>query len=152
MPLQATPLDALTALFAPLRTHPFAYPALEALHIIGIALLLGNLVLLELRVWGLGKALPAKDLARLALLLAVSGFGLAAATGLLMFATQSSELLANRAFTLKMLLLTTAACNAAWFHGRDSLMKLDGVAKLQTMASTLIWIAAIFCGRWIAYL
>ena len=147
-----TPLDAITALFSPLRTHPFAYPALEALHIIGIALLLGNLVLLELRVWGFGKALPARDLARLALLLAVSGFGLAAATGLLMFASQAGELLANRAFTLKMILLSLAACNAAWFHGRDSLMKLDGMAKLQTMASTLIWIAAIFCGRWIAYL
>ena len=147
-----TPLDAITALFSPLRTHPFAYPALEALHIIGIALLLGNLVLLELRVWGWGKALPARDLARLALLLAVSGFGLAAATGLLMFASQAGELLANRAFTLKMILLSLAACNAAWFHGRDSLMKLDGMAKLQTMLSTLIWIAAIFCGRWIAYL
>ena len=147
-----TPLDAITALFSPLRTHPFAYPALEALHIIGIALLLGNLVLLELRVWGFGKALPARDLARLALLLAVSGFGLAAATGLLMFASQAGELLANRAFTLKMILLSLAACNAAWFHGRDSLMKLDSVAKLQTMLSTLIWIAAIFCGRWIAYL
>lgn len=147
-----TPLDAITALFAPLRTHAFAYPALEALHIVGIALLLGNLVLMELRVFGFGRTLPAKDLARLALLLAVSGFGLAAATGLLMFASQAGELLANRAFTLKMLLLTLAACNAAWFHGRDSLVKLDSVAKLQTMASTLIWIAAIFCGRWIAYL
>ncbi len=147
-----TPLDAITALFAPLRTHPFAYPALEALHIVGIALLLGNLVLIELRVWGFGKALPAKELATLALLLAVSGFGLAAATGLLMFASQAGELLANRAFTLKMLLLTLAASNAAWFHGRDSLMKLDVTAKLQTMASTLIWIAVIFCGRWIAYL
>ncbi len=147
-----TPLDAITALFAPLRTHPFAYPALEALHIVGIALLLGNLVLLELRVWGFGKALPAKELAKLALLLATSGFGLAAATGLLMFASQAGELLANRAFTLKMILLTLAASNAAWFHGRDSLMKLDATAKLQTMASTLIWIAVIFCGRWIAYL
>ncbi len=147
-----TPLDALTALFGPLRTHPFAYPALEAIHIVGIALLLGNLVLLELRVWGFGKALPAKDLARLALLLVGGGFGIAAASGLLMFATQAGELLANRAFTLKMLLLTMAACNAAWFHGRDSLLKLDRIAKLQTMVSTLIWIAAIFCGRWIAYL
>lgn len=145
-------IGALTALFSPLRTHPFAYPLLEALHIIGIALLLGNLVLLELRVWGFGKALPVRDLARLALLLAVSGFGLAAATGLLMFASQAGELLANRAFTVKMLLLTLAACNAAWFHGRDSLTKLDGVARVQTMASTLIWIAAVFCGRWIAYL
>jgi hypothetical protein len=147
-----TPLDALTAYFSPLRTHAFAYPALEVVHIIGIALLLGNLVLLELRVFGLGKALPVKDLARLALLLVISGFGLVAASGLLMFASQAGELLANRAFVIKMLLLTLAACNAAWFHGRDSLTKLDALAKLQSFASTLIWIAAIFCGRWIAYL
>ncbi len=147
-----TPLDAITQLFAPLRTHPFAYPLLEVLHIIGIALLLGNLVLLELRVWGWGKALPVKDLAQMALLVAVCGFGLAAATGLLMFASQALELLANRAFVIKMLLLTLAACNAAWFHGRDSFGKLDLTAKLQTLASTLIWIAVIFCGRWIAYI
>jgi hypothetical protein len=147
-----TPLDALTAYFSPLRTHPFAYPALEVVHIIGIALLLGNLVLLELRVFGLGKTLPIKDLARLALMLVISGFGLVAFSGLLMFASQAGELLANRAFTLKMLLLTLAACNAAWFHGRDSLTKLDALAKLQTFASTLIWIVAIFCGRWIAYI
>ena len=147
-----TPLSALTQLFAPLRTHAFAYPLLEAIHIIGIALLLGNLVLLELRVWGWGKAIPAVDLSRLALSLVAIGFSLAAASGLLMFATQAGELLANRAFTIKMLLLTLAACNAAWFHGRQSLLKLDGLAKLQTFASTLIWIAVIFCGRWIAYL
>jgi hypothetical protein len=146
-----TPLDALTAYFSPLRTHPFAYPALEVVHIIGIALLLGNLVLLELRVFGFGKTLPVKDLARLALMLVISGFGLVAASGLLMFASQAGELLGNRAFTLKMLLLTLAACNAAWFHGRDSLTKLDGLARVQIFASTLIWIAAIFCGRWIAY-
>jgi hypothetical protein len=75
-----TPLDALTQFLSPLRTHPFAYPALEAIHIVGIALLLGNLVLLELRVWGWGKVLPVKDLAKLALLLAVSGFCIAAAS------------------------------------------------------------------------
>jgi hypothetical protein len=36
--------------------HPWAYPALEVVHIAGIALLLGSLVLLELRVWGAGAA------------------------------------------------------------------------------------------------
>jgi len=147
-----TPLDTLSAALGPLRTHPFAYPMLEVVHIIGIALLLGNLVLLELRVWGFGKALPLKDLAPLALLLAALGFGLAAASGLVMFASQAGELLANRAFVIKMGLLTLAACNAAWFHGRDSLTKLDSLARLQTFASTLIWIAVIFCGRWIAYI
>jgi hypothetical protein len=134
-----------------LQESAWAYPALEVIHIIGIALLVGNLVLLELRVFGAGAALPARELARLSLVLALGGFGLAAASGLLMFATQPSDLLANRAFTLKMLLLLAAACNAAWFHGRGSLARLDMLARLQMLLSTLIWLGVIACGRWIAY-
>lgn len=139
-------------MFAALKSHLWAYPALEMVHISGIALLLGNLVLLELRVFGWGAALPVKELARLSLGLALSGFVIAAASGLLMFASQPGELLANRAFTLKMLLLFTAACNAAWFHGRGSLDKLDVWARVQMGVSTLVWLAILACGRWIAYL
>mgnify|MGYP000249871291 FL=1 len=110
------------------------------------------LVLLELRVFGWGAALPIRELARLSLGLATAGFALAAMSGVLMFTSQAQELLANRAFTLKMLLLTVAACNAAWFHGRNSLVKLDGLAKAQMVFSTVIWLAVVACGRWIAYL
>lgn len=138
-------------MFTALQTNAWAYPVLEIFHITGIALLLGNLVLLELRVFGRGAALPVPDLARLSLGLAGVGFTLAAATGLLMFATQPAELLANRAFTLKMLLLLAAGCNAAVFHVRGSLLKLDGAARLQMLLSTLIWLAVVACGRWIAY-
>jgi hypothetical protein len=130
---------------------PWAYPALEVAHICGIGLLLGNLVLLELRVFGRGAALPVRDLARLSLGLALAGFALAAASGLLMFASQPQELLANRAFTLKMLLLLVAGCNAGAFHLRGSLRRLDAVAKGQMLASTLLWVAIVTCGRWIAY-
>ena len=144
-------LQSMGGLLAPLRTHPWAYPALEVVHIFGIALLVGNLVLLEFRVWGSAALLPVRVLARLALSLALAGFALVGASGLLMFASQAGELLANRAFTLKMLLLMIAGCNAAWFHGRDSLAKLDAFAKAQTLASTLIWIAVMACGRAIAY-
>jgi hypothetical protein len=59
--------------------------------------------------------------------------------------------LTNRVFTLKMLLLCLVACNAAWFHGRGSMDKLDGIAKLQMLLSTLLWVAVVSCGRWIAY-
>ena len=135
-----------------LRSHVWAYPALEIVHITGIALLLGNLVLLELRVFGLGAALPVRALASMSLGLAAAGFSIAAASGLLMLASQPAELLANRAFTLKMLLLLTAACNAGWFHGRASLDRLDLVARMQMVFSTLIWLAVVACGRWIAYL
>ncbi|MDP3700961.1 MAG: hypothetical protein Q8R72_08665 [Hylemonella sp.] len=139
-------------MFSSLQSSAWAYPALEVVHLSGIALLIGNLVLLELRVFGLGAALPVRELARLSLSLAVAGFGLAAASGLLMFASQPAELLANRAFTLKMLLLLAAACNAGWFHGRGSLHKLDALARVQMLLSTLIWLAVLVCGRWIAYL
>jgi hypothetical protein len=139
-------------MWAALQTSTWAYPALEVAHLFGIALLLGNLVLLELRVFGLGAALPVPALARLSLSLALAGFGLAAASGLLMFGTQPAELLANRAFTLKMLLLLAAACNAGWFHGRGSLHRLDALARVQMVLSTLIWLGVLTCGRWIAYL
>ncbi len=135
-----------------IATHPIAYPALEVLHIVGIGLLLGNLVLLELRVWGLGAQLPVLALARLALGLALAGFSIAAASGLLMFATQPIDLLNNRAFVLKMGLLMLAGTNAAWFHARGSLLLTDRTAKLQTLLSVGIWLAVIICGRFIAYL
>ena len=145
-------MDTFGAPLAHLRTHAWAYPALEVVHVIGIGLLLGNLLLVELRIWGWGRPLPVQALAHLALRLAVAGFGLAAASGLLMFATQAGELLTNRAFTLKMILLLLAGANAAAFHARGSLVKLDAIARLQTAASVMIWIAVLVCGRWIAYL
>ncbi len=138
-------------MFAALQAHPWAYPVLEMVHIAGIGLLVGNLVLLELRVFGRGRDLPVQPLARLSLSLALAGFTGAAASGLLMFASQPTELLANRAFTLKMLLLFLAGCNAAWFHGRRSLQRLDRMARALMILSTLIWLAVIACGRWIAY-
>ena len=138
-------------MFSWIAVNPVAYPALEVVHIVGIALLVGNLVLFELRVWGAGAALPVSALARLALTISLAGFALAAASGSLMFASQPAELLANRAFTLKMGLLMLAGTNAALFHARGGVARLDRVARAQTALSLGLWLAVIICGRWIAY-
>jgi hypothetical protein len=140
-----------------IATHPVAYPALEVLHIIGIALLLGSLVVLDLRVWGAAPALPLRPLARLSLSITLAGFALVACSGLLMFAAQPAELLANRAFMAKLVLVQLAGLNAAWFHARDSLGRCsdqgrgDGLGRAQTVLSLGLWLGAIICGRWIAY-
>ena len=134
-----------------LATHPWAYPALEVVHIVGIALLLGNLVALELRVWGTAATLPVAALARLALSLSVAGFGLAAVSGLLMFSSQPGDLLANRAFVVKIGLLMAAGTNAALFHARGGLQRLDALARAQTVLSLGLWLGMIITGRWIAY-
>ena len=139
-------------MFTWISSSPWAFPALEVVHIVGIALLLGNLVLVEARVWGAGAALDVAALGRLALPLSLAGFGLIVASGTLMFASQPQELLANRAFAVKLGLVLLAGCNAAMFHARGGLAKLDATARLQTLLSLGLWIGAIIAGRWIAYL
>ncbi|MBM3389253.1 MAG: hypothetical protein FJY26_07115 [Betaproteobacteria bacterium] len=138
-------------MFSSLAAHPYAYPALEVLHLLGLALVLGNLALIELRVFGMGTTLPAPDLARLSLVLVGVGFGLLVLSGILMFATQAQELLASRTFAVKMSLITLALCNAAWFHARGSLQRLDTTARVQMVISTLLWLTVVAAGRWIAY-
>ena len=76
---------------------------------------------------------------------------LVVASGLLMFATQPGELLAHRAFVLKMALLMLAGLNAAAFHARDGLGRSDAVARAQSLLSVALWIAVLGAGRWIAY-
>jgi hypothetical protein len=138
-------------MFSWIATHPIAYPALEVVHIVGIALLLGNLVALECRVFGLGRDLPLAALGRMSLGIALSGFGLAAVSGLAMLASQPQELLSNRTFVVKMGLLMVAGINAALFHARGGLVRIDRVAKVQTALSLGLWLCVIICGRWIAY-
>jgi hypothetical protein len=142
----------MDALWPGIAEHPWAYPALEVVHIVGIALLVGNLVLFELRVWGAGAALPVRPLARLALSLSLTGFALVASSGLVMFGSQPDELLNNDAFLFKMGLVLAAGLNAAVFHARGGVARLDPVARAQTALSLGLWLAVIICGRWIAYL
>ena len=134
-----------------IASSPWAYPALEVLHIVGIALLLGNLVAFELRVWGVAAELPLRPLARLSLGLSLAGFVLLVFSGLAMFAAAPAELLAHRTFVLKMGLVLLAGLNAAWFHARDGLRLADRTARAQTVFSLGLWLVVIICGRWIAY-
>lgn len=134
-----------------IQSSAFAYPLLEAAHIVGIGLLFGSLVVFELRVWGRGAGIEPNALARLALPVTLAGFGLAAASGLVMFASQAEELIRNRAFVVKMLLLLVAGSNAIWFHQRGGLAAADRLGKLQTAVSLGLWVGVIICGRWIAY-
>ena len=137
--------------FATLQSVPWAYPVLEIVHLFGIALLLGNLVAFEWRLFGRSAGLPLRDFARVTLWLSVAGFALALLSGVLMFATQPEELLANRAFLAKMGLMLAAGLNAGWFHGRRGLARADRTARAQMLVSVLLWTAVLAAGRWVAY-
>ncbi len=134
-----------------LRVHPYAYPTLETIHIVGLALVFGTLWVVDLAILGGLRGLDPRQLARRVLPWTLAGFLLAAASGLTMFATNVADLIANPAFVLKMGLLFAAGTNAAVLHARGAIDAARGTTRLQAGLSILIWIAVIACGRWIAY-
>ncbi|HEX4985170.1 MAG TPA: DUF6644 family protein [Burkholderiales bacterium] len=146
-------------LAAAMRDSLWLYPAVETLHILGFCVLVGAVMLFDLRVLGAGKRMPIRMLARQLLPWSLAALLLIVPTGLLMFASAASDLVANRAFVVKMLLLMLAGTNAAAFHlgafrtvarwDRD--VAAPAAAKLHALASMAIWAAVVACGRLIAY-
>jgi hypothetical protein len=133
------------------RTSPWAYPSLEVVHLVGLGLVFGTLWLVELRLLGVGRRLDIGALAASALPWNLVGFALSALSGLLLFASRASELVANRAFLLKMGLIALAGVNAALLHTRGPLDPQRPGTRLQAAASLLLWVGVIACGRLIAY-
>jgi hypothetical protein len=134
-----------------LRVDPYAYPVLETLHIVALALVFGTLWVVDLAILGWLQGLDPQTIARRVLPWTLIGFLLAAASGLVMFATNVGDLITNPAFVLKMGLLFTAGINAAVLHARGAIDPLLRTTRVQAGLSILIWIAVIACGRWIAY-
>lgn len=141
--------DSALAVF--IRTSHLGYPLLEIVHIAGIALLFGTLLLVDLRIMGVSPELPARRLARFALAWTLVGFGFIVMSGSLMFVARINEFIANPVFKYKFGLILLAGINAAVMHTRDGLLKLDATAKLQAALSIVLWLGVITAGRWIAY-
>ncbi len=139
-----------------LRTAPLAYPGLEALHILALAVTFGTLWIVDMRLlnlhwFGLHR-IDCNTLAKAVLPWTLMAFMLAAITGSLMFLARASDLIANTAFLVKICLLFTAATNAAILHSRGQLDATNRITKIQALTSIVLWITIIFCGRWIAYI
>lgn len=135
-----------------IRRSVWAYPLLETVHIAGFAALVGSLLTLELRVLGARLDVALAPLARLALPVAGLGFAVAAVAGAALFVSGASEFGTHPAFLVKMALIVLAGGNAALFHWRGGVVRIDHWARLQVVLSSLLWLGVIAAGRLIAYL
>jgi lysylphosphatidylglycerol synthetase-like protein (DUF2156 family) len=146
-------IEALAPVAA-LRTSGFAYPVVSALHILGIALLIGPILLIDLallNVWrgGVRAGVLVKSLTPVA----VAGFCLAAATGLALFAVRASHYAANEAWQIKMALIAAALINALLFWQMTAKEQIGSLRiKLPAAASMLFWVSVLFAGRFIAFI
>jgi hypothetical protein len=143
-----------------MRDSLWLFPAVETVHIVGFAILVGAIIAFDLRILGISKRISVRLLARHLLPWSLAALLLIVPTGVMMFASEASDLVSNRAFVIKMLLLMLAGANAAAFHlgsFRDAELWDQNTssppgAKLHALASIVIWVGVITCGRFIAYL
>ena len=94
-----------------LRSSAWGYPAVETLHIMGLALLFGTAVAFDLRLLGVPSSLPVEGLARFLLPLARIGFGLAVVSGLVLFMMQARTFAVMPLFFVKMATVAIAVTN-----------------------------------------
>lgn len=141
-----------------MRDHEWLYPAVAIVHIVGFSILVGSVVMFDLRVLGLSKAIPVRSLARLLLPWSVGSLALIVPTGLLLFAAHADDFLDDRVFAAKMGLILAAGINAAMFltgpyqtvKAWDTGVTAPVLARLSATASIVLWIGVVSCGRLIA--
>jgi hypothetical protein len=137
----------------------YAYPVVNVLHLLGLTLLVGPILLLDLRLLGFGRRHVAADAAsRLLTPFTVAGALIAVTTGPLLFVADAKALSGNALLGAKLALLAVAVLNAWLFRlwWRRLLPDWDlfapRLARLQSAASIALWFAVAGLGRLIAYL
>ncbi len=137
---------------------PWAFPTIETVHVIAIALVVGSIAAVDLRLLNVAwKQRPAAHVAGELLPWTWACFLIAAVAGALMFISAASKYAADLPFQLKMLLLVLAGGNMLAFHHFTSRdveswsSDTPPAAKLAAALSLAFWIAIVVCGRMVSF-
>ena len=149
-----------TAVGAAVRESLWLFPAIETLHLLGMAVLVGTVAVLDLRLLGwamrrervsalVGKLLP----------WVWAAFAVQLVTGGLLFSSEAVKVYSNPAFRMKMLLIFLAGVHAFIFHwivyrdvaNWDDSALLPLKAKLSGFVSILLWVGIVAAGRFIGF-
>ncbi len=140
-----------------LQEYWVAYLVVNAAHILGIGLLLGAILPLDLL---LLRSTRGRDLPTLGPFLvraAATGIALAVTTGLWLFSVKPVDYAQNPAFLIKATLLVLAICNIALQHRGEhfdaALRSGQPSVRVRTLAaiSAILWLSVLIAGRWIGF-
>jgi hypothetical protein len=150
-----------TSVGAAIRQSLWLFPAIETVHLLGMAALVGTITVLDLRL--LGWAMPRQRVSQVAARLlpwAWLGFVVQVVTGGLLFSSEAVKIYGNPAFRLKMLLLLCAGIQALIFQivvrrklpAWDERLSLPVTARVMGLISLLLWVGIVTAGRFIGFL
>jgi hypothetical protein len=143
-----------------IRDSLWLFPLIESTHVIGLALVFGTILIIDLRL--LGIASTQRSFQRMAsdiLKWTWAAFALTALTGALMFITNSFVYYHNFFFRTKMLLLLLSGINMLIFeltagrtiHNWDKAPSAPSAGKAVAAVSLVMWIGIIIMGRLIGF-
>jgi hypothetical protein len=135
-----------------------AYLLVNAAHILGVGLLVGAILPLDLRLLGLFRRVPLEIIGPFLARAAAVGACLAIATGLWLFSVKPAEYLGNAAFLTKVGLLALAIVNVALQHrGRRFARAMTDAGalppsvRIAAFCSAVLWLSVLVAGRWIGF-
>lgn len=140
--------------------YAWLWPISETLHFIGLAMLIGVVGLMDLRLLGLAKRVPFSPLHRL-LPWAVAGFFICLATGVVFFAGDPFQYIHNAVFWFKLLFIGLAGLNVLVFYATGLFHRIEHLgpgedapfaAKLIAGTSLVLWIGVMYLGRMLPFL
>jgi hypothetical protein len=149
-----------TSVGTAIRQSLWLFPAIETIHLLGMAALMGTITVLDLRLLGwAARQQPVHKLAARTIPLAWLGFAVQVVTGTLLFSSEAVKIYGNPAFRLKMLLLLLAGAQAFVFQvfvsGRllawDNRPSMPFLAKAVGLTSLLLWVGIVTAGRFIGF-
>ncbi len=143
-----------------IRENDVLFPLIESVHVVAICLVVGSILVLDLRLLGLASIhRPVSRLTAAVLPVTWGAFAVAATSGFLLFISNATKYLENGYFVAKILLICAAGVNMIIFHGisakdlpqweKEPMPPLR--ARLAGVLSILLWIAVVACGRWIGF-
>jgi len=139
--------------------YPWIWPTCETLHFMGLAILVGTVAVLDLRMLGIGKGLAISPIHGL-IRWGIAGFLINLVTGILFFVGTPEQYIGNFAFYMKMILIVLAGANVGVFYltiyGQVERLEPDEAAplsaKIIAATSLLLWAGVIFFGRMLSFL
>ncbi len=136
----------------------WGWPAAETVHFIGLCLLFGVLLLVDLRMMGFMKSIPYSALHRL-LPWGVLGFAVNVVTGILFFIGAPPDFyMSNGIFVWKLAFIVVAGANALYFTVFEAAWKVDAgdsptfATKFAAASGIFLWLGVLFCGQMLPFL
>ena len=134
------------------------WPILEIFHFFGLTLLMGGLIIVDLRMIGFLSYIGLEEVKKL-LPLVIFGFLVNLITGVLFLFGDPSRYSINIGFQIKMILVLLAGCNAAIYHLKIEPLfsnlnltdRLPLVIKITGFTSLTLWAGVLLLGRLIPY-